>query len=50
MHTLGGNIDIRTDIPSYNIYRDGVLVDSHHQIADLWSDGMVGFALGCSFT
>ena len=42
MHTLGRNIDIRTDIPSYNIYRDGVLVESRHQIADLWSDRMVG--------
>ena len=50
MHTLGRNIDIRTDIPSYNIYRDGVLAESRHDIADLWTDRMVGFALGCSFT
>ena len=50
MHTLGQNIDIRTDIPSYNIYRDGVLAESRHDIADLWTDRMVGFALGCSFT
>ena len=45
-----GDIDIRTDVPSYNVYRDGVLTDTVHDISDLWTDGMVAFALGCSFT
>ncbi|MGI9489118.1 MAG: putative hydro-lyase [Geminicoccaceae bacterium] len=45
-----GDIDIRTDVPSYNIYRDGLLAESVHEIGDLWTDGMVAFALGCSFT
>ncbi len=45
-----GDIDIRTDIPSYNIYRHGVLTDTVHDISDLWNDQMVAFALGCSFT
>ena len=25
MFTLGADIDIRTDVPAYNIYRNGVL-------------------------
>ncbi|MEP0518761.1 MAG: putative hydro-lyase [Hyphomicrobiales bacterium] len=50
MRTLGKDIDIRTDVPGYNIYRDGVLEKSTHDITDLWSDDLVVFALGCSFT
>ncbi|MEM7685545.1 MAG: putative hydro-lyase [Pseudomonadota bacterium] len=45
-----GDIDIRTDIPSYNIYRNGELDGSVPDISDLWTDDMVAFALGCSFT
>lgn len=45
-----GDIDIRTDIPSYNIYRQGELEREAHDITDLWTDDMVAFALGCSFT
>ncbi len=45
-----GEIDIRTDVPSYNVYRDGWLEGSIVDIAELWTGDMVGFALGCSFT
>lgn len=45
-----GDIDIRYDVPSYNIYRHGKLEDSCSDIADLWADDLVAFALGCSFT
>jgi uncharacterized protein YcsI (UPF0317 family) len=45
-----GEIDIRTDVPSYNVYRDGALERSATEITDLWTDDMVAFALGCSFT
>lgn len=45
-----GDIDIRTDIPSYNIYRGGELEAEVADMADLWTDDMVAFALGCSFT
>ena len=45
-----GRIDIRTDVPSYNIYRDGRLDDTVHDISDHWAEDMVAFALGCSFT
>ncbi|PKQ11188.1 MAG: putative hydro-lyase [Alphaproteobacteria bacterium HGW-Alphaproteobacteria-1] len=50
MRTLGRDIDIRTDVPAYNIYRHGRLEGSVTDIADLWTPDMVAFALGCSFT
>ena len=50
MRTLGADIDIRSDVPSYHIYRHGVLDGTVGDINDLWNDQMVGFALGCSFT
>lgn len=50
MFTLGRDIDIRTDVPAYNIYRDGQLAESVTDISDLWNDDLVAFALGCSFT
>jgi uncharacterized protein YcsI (UPF0317 family) len=50
MFTMGADIDIRTDVPSYNIYRDGQLVGDVPDITDIWADDFVSFALGCSFT
>lgn len=50
MFTMGQDIDIRTDVPAYNIYRHGKLAGSAHQITDIWQDDFVVFALGCSFT
>ncbi len=50
MFTLGADIDVRTDVPAYNIYRDGVLDGSVTDITDMWQDDFVAFALGCSFT
>ena len=50
MTTLGQDIDIRTDVPSYNIYHYGRLTESCSDITHLWQKNMVAFALGCSFT
>ena len=50
MHTLGEDIDIRTDVPRYRIYEHGQLVDEVANITELWRDDYVAFALGCSFT
>ena len=50
MSTMGRDIDIRTDVPAYNIYRDGKLVEALTDVSDLWRDDLVAFALGCSFT
>ena len=50
MRTLGTDIDIRTDGPSYFVYRRGLLDDTATDISTLWNDQMGGFALGCAFT
>ncbi|AOY76496.1 putative hydro-lyase [Clostridium formicaceticum] len=42
--------DIRTDIPKYRIYREGILQEEVEDILDFWSEDMVTFLLGCSFT
>jgi len=42
--------DIRTDLPKYRVYRDGVFVEECTDITALWEDDMVGFLIGCSFT
>jgi uncharacterized protein YcsI (UPF0317 family) len=50
MRTLGDSVDIRTDVPTYYVYRDGRLAQSLQDISALWQDDFVAFALGCSFT
>ncbi len=50
MRTLGADIDIRTDVPLYNVYRDGALAGQLTDIREIWRGDMVAFALGCSFT
>lgn len=50
MTTMGRDIDIRSDVPAYNVYRHGKLAETVADIHDLWSDDLVVFALGCSFT
>src|SRR5215213_11320340 len=42
--------DLRTDLPRYRVYRDGELVDEPLSIERYWSDDLVSFLLGCSFT
>lgn len=46
--TLGRDIDIRTDIGKYRIWRDGVMVEEVEDIRDHWRDDLVAFLLGCS--
>ena len=45
-----GDIDIRTDVPSYRVFRDGRLDGECNDIRELWRDDLVTFALGCSFS
>ncbi|MDF1732998.1 MAG: putative hydro-lyase [Minwuia sp.] len=45
-----GDIDLRTDVPAYNIYRHGKLTETVSDVSAFWRDDLVGFALGCSFT
>lgn len=48
--TLGGDIDICTDLPRYRVWRDGAVVDEPTDISALWRDDLVTFVLGCSFS
>lgn len=50
MRTLGSDIDVRSDIPRYTVYRHGEAVDTPTDIRELWQPDHVAFALGCSFT
>jgi uncharacterized protein YcsI (UPF0317 family) len=47
---LGADLDIRTDLPRYRVWRHGELADSPTDILDLWRDDLVTFVIGCSFS
>lgn len=42
--------DLRTDLPKYQVYRHGELVETRGDVRDLWRDDLVAFLLGCSYT
>jgi uncharacterized protein YcsI (UPF0317 family) len=48
--SLGADLDIRTDIPSYRVWKEGVMVAEPDEIGDVWRDDLVSFLLGCSFS
>jgi len=48
--SLGEDLDIRTDLPRYRVWRDGVVVDEPTDILKWWRDDLVSFAIGCSFS
>jgi len=50
MRTLGEDIDIRSDVPRYRVFRDGAFTEEVTDISSLWRDDLVTVALGCSFT
>ena len=47
---LGEDLDLRTDLPCYRVWHDGVLVSSTPSIVDVWRDDLVAFVIGCSFS
>lgn len=47
---LGLDLDIRTDIPLYRVWKDGELVDEPSDLMAVWRDDLVAFVLGCSFS
>ena len=42
--------DIRTDVPGYRIYENGVFTAEVPSLVPHWDDGLVSFLLGCSFS
>jgi uncharacterized protein YcsI (UPF0317 family) len=47
---LGKDLDIRSDLPRYRVWRRGELVEEPADLFDVWRDDLVSFALGCSFS
>ena len=48
--TLARDLDIRTDLPRYRVWRHGELVEKPTDIRHVWRDDLVSFAIGCSFS
>src|SRR5262245_8019261 len=47
---LGEDLDIRTDLPRYRIWKKGELVAEPQDIREFWRDDLVSFVIGCSFS
>lgn len=48
--TVAPSADLRTDLPRYHVWRDGEMVEECCDVTERWTDAMVGFLLGCSFS
>lgn len=46
----GEDLDIRTDVPRYRVWRNGELIDEVTNVSSYWRDDLVSFAIGCSFS
>ena len=47
---LGTDLDIRTDIPSYCVWKDGKIIDEPADVFKWWRDDLVAFVIGCSYS
>lgn len=47
---IAAEMDLRTDVGAYMVFRDGVLAATPDDISDLWREDLVAFVLGCSFS
>ena len=47
---LGRDLDIRSDLPRYRVWRDGALADEPQSVRDVWRDDFVAIVLGCSYS
>jgi uncharacterized protein YcsI (UPF0317 family) len=47
---LGEDLDIRSDLPRYRVWRRGDLVEEPLDLFGVWRNDFVSFALGCSFS
>ncbi len=48
--TLADDLDIRTDVSRYRVFRRGLLVNEPTDIRGHWREDLVVFVLGCSFS
>ncbi len=47
---LAEDLDIRTDLPRYRVWREGRIVDEPTDLTRWWRDDLVAFVIGCSFS
>lgn len=47
---LGGDLDIRTDVPGYVLWNNGEYVRDLENLNEVWRDDLVTFVIGCSFS
>jgi uncharacterized protein YcsI (UPF0317 family) len=47
---LSTDLDIRTDIPSYCVWKDGKIIDEPADVLKWWRDDLVAFVIGCSYS
>lgn len=47
---LGLDLDVRTDVPRYRVWKHGEVVDEPLDVRAHWRDDLVSFAIGCSFS
>lgn len=45
---LGEDIDLRTDLPRYRVFKDGNPIDEPSDLLSQWRDDLVAFVIGCS--
>ena len=50
LQSLGSDLDIRTDLPRYRVWRNGELVAEPNDVVEYWRDDLVSFVIGCSFS
>ncbi|MDO5691173.1 MAG: putative hydro-lyase [Pseudomonadota bacterium] len=48
--TLGHDLDVRTDVPRYRVWRCGTVVDEPIDVSAHWRDDLISFAIGSSFS
>lgn len=42
--------DLRSDLPGYRVWQNGMLIDEPADIHHYWRDDLVSYLIGCSFT
>src|ERR1044072_3759125 len=48
--SLGVDLDIRTDLPRYRVWRDGEVIEEPTDIMAHWRDDLVSFVIVCSYS
>ncbi|MBW4618680.1 MAG: putative hydro-lyase [Cyanosarcina radialis HA8281-LM2] len=48
--SIAPGADLRTDLPRYQVFSNGKLVEETTDIRQFWRDDLVAFLIGCSFT